>query len=190
MKKMNIWANRMGVFFLIATILLVVGSASESQALGIEDIKSDIINYAKAGNIDAIADLASQNPALAAVIAKIAAKANPTLAIDIAAAVATVVPNMAAEIAAAVATVVPNMAAEIAAAVATVVPVKAAEIAAAVATVVPNMAAKIAAMVIAVAPQYKDSIKQSIADAITLLEGSEDEGAPPTEQGDPEPYGQ
>jgi len=175
MKKMNIWANRMGVFFLIATILLVVGSASESQALGIEDIKSDIINYAKAGNIDAIADLASQNPALAAVIAKIAAKANPTLAIDIAAAVATVVPNMAAEIAAAVATVVP---------------VKAAEIAAAVATVVPNMAAKIAAMVIAVAPQYKDSIKQSIADAITLLEGSEDEGAPPTEQGDPEPYGQ
>jgi len=160
MKKMNIWANRMGVFFLIATILLVVGSASESQALGIEDIKSDIINYAKAGNIDAIADLASQNPALAAVIAKIAAKANPTLAIDIAAAVATVVPNMAAEIAAAVA------------------------------TVVPNMAAKIAAMVIAVAPQYKDSIKQSIADAITLLEGSEDEGAPPTEQGDPEPYGQ
>ena len=179
MRKFNAWANRLGVFFLLAIIFLIVDTAPESQALDIEDVRGNVVEYSKAENFYEIAILAAQNPSLAAEIAKTAVEANPDLAMvildriiefvphgyaaEIAASVAEAIPDKAAEIAGRVASIVPEAAAEIAARVAKAVPDKAVDIAGRVASVVPGAAAEIAARVASVVPGAAAEIADRLA---------------------------
>ena len=204
MRKASVRANRLGIFFLLATLFMVVTSVPEAQVLD-NDVVNDTKEYAKAGDVDSIATFVASNPALAVEIAKVAVKANPGMAIDIACRIAGVVPDKAVEIAGntakalpassigiacCIAEAVPQFAAEIAAKVADVVPHKyAADIAGGVAEAVPDRAKEIAAKVIEVAPEYEETIKERVADAIAPEEGVAKDHVPPLAS-PPPPYGQ
>ncbi len=203
MRKASVRANRLGIFFLMATLFMVVTSVPEAQVLD-NDVVNDTKEYAKAGDVDSIATFVASNPALAVEIAKVAVKANPGMAIDIACRIAGIVPDKAVEIAGntakahvssigiafCIAEAVPQFAAKIAASVADVVPHKyAADIAGCVAEAVPDRAKEIAAKVIEVAPEYEESIKERVADAIAFEEEAAKDHVPPLAP-PPPPYGQ